>query len=324
MNTFQKLRMLKINNRNYFFIALVISLTFLLIFTLLSHFGLIQSEDSAYLIGEASRWCERVSGGIFREPVNTLSNLGFMFVGLYIFWIISNEHHDSKNLFKGITPISILYASVVIYLGPGSMLMHGTNTEWGAWADNLSMIMYIILPWLFNIYAMSKWSINQFLYTYISIVVIYSIWRWFTDFELGINFNLFGVSIGLWVISEVLYRYWSPVFRLISGFVGFLVLLLFGTMPNEVFTNFNEYWWVILFWLPAILSKEKPKYSRTYKWFILGMISYLSAFAIWLTGVPDHASCSPDSVIQAHGIWHLLTALATYFFFLHYRSEKTV
>ena len=324
MNTFQKLRMLKINNRNYFFIALVISLTFLLIFTLLSHFGLIQSEDSAYLIGEASRWCERVSGGIFREPVNTLSNLGFMFVGLYIFWIISNEHHDSKNLFKGITPISILYASVVIYLGPGSMLMHGTNTEWGAWADNLSMIMYIILPWLFNIYAMSKWSINQFLNTYISIVVIYSIWRWFTDFELGINFNLFGVSIGLWVISEVLYRYWSPVFRLISGFVGFLVLMLFGTMPNEVFTNFNEYWWVILFWLPAILSKEKPKYSRTYKWFILGMISYLSAFAIWLTGVPDHASCSPDSVIQAHGIWHLLTALATYFFFLHYRSEKTV
>ena len=324
MNTFQKLRMLKINNRNYFFIALIISITFLLIFTLLSHFGLIQSEDSAYLIGEASRWCERVSGGIFREPVNTLSNLGFMFVGLYIFWIISNEHHDSKNLFKGITPISILYASVVIYLGPGSMLMHGTNTDWGAWADNLSMIMYIILPWLFNIYAMSKWSINQFLYTYISIVVIYSIWRWFTDFELGINFNLFGVSIGLWVISEVLYRYWSPVFRLISGFVGFLVLMLFGTMPNEVFTNFNEYWWVILFWLPAILSKEKPKYSRTYKWFILGMISYLSAFAIWLTGVPDHASCSPDSVIQAHGIWHLLTALATYFFFLHYRSEKTV
>jgi hypothetical protein len=295
----------------------------LAIFILLSFLGLIQSDEAANLIGEASRWCERVSAGIFREPVNTLSNLGFMFVGLYIFWIISNEQNDPNNMFRGITPVSILYASVVIYLGPGSMLMHGTNTEWGAWADNLSMIMYIVLPWLFNIFTMSKWSINQFLKSYISIVVIYSVWRWFTDFELGINFNLFGVSIGLWVISEVLYRYWSPVFRLISGFVGFLVLMLFGTMPNEVFTNFNEYWWVILFWLPAILSKEKPKYSRTYKWFVLGMISYLSAFAIWLTGVPDHASCSPDSLIQAHGIWHLLTALATYFFFLHYRSEKT-
>jgi hypothetical protein len=119
--------------------------------------------------------------------------------------------------------------------------MHGTNTEWGAWADNLSMIMYIILPWLFNVYSMSKWTLRQFLITYTAIVFIYSIWRWFTDFGLGINFNLFGVSIALWVISEMLYKFWSPIFRLLSGFVGFLVLMLFGTMPNEVFENFNEY-----------------------------------------------------------------------------------
>ena len=308
----------------HFYIALIASISFLFLFFTLSALGLIQSIEASNLIGEASRWCERVSDGLFREPVNTLSNLGFMVVGLYIFWVLCNDKKNSANPFIGINKISILYASVVIYLGPGSMLMHGTNTEWGAWADNLSMIMYIILPWLFNIYSMSKWSINQFLNTYISIVVIYSIWRWFTDFELGINFNLFGVSIGLWVISEVLYRYWSPVFRLLSGFVGFLVLMIFGTMPNEVFENFNEYWWVILFWLPAVLSNKKPKHSRTYKWFILGMISYLSAFAIWLTGVPDHETCSPDSLIQAHGIWHLLTALATYFFFLHYRAVKTV
>ena len=312
------------NKFYYFNLALFISISFLLIFTLLSALNLIQSNEAAYLIGEASRWCERVSGGLFREPINTLSNLGFMLVGLYMFWVLSNDENNSSNPFIGINKISILYASVVIYLGPGSMLMHGTNTEWGAWADNLSMIMYIILPWLFNIYSMSKWSMSQFLNTYISIVVIYSIWRWFTDFELGINFNLFGVSIGLWVISETLYRYWSPVFRLISGFVGFLVLILFGTMPNEVIENFNEFWWVILFWLPAILSNQQPKYSRTYKWFFFGMVSYLSAFAIWLTGVPDHASCSPDSIIQAHGIWHLLTALSTYFFFIHFRSIKTI
>ena len=125
-------------------------------------------------------------------------------VGLYIFWILSNVEQNSSNHFIGINKISVLYASVVIYLGPGSMLMHGTNTEWGEWADNLSMIMYIILPWLFNIYSMSKWII--FVYCF-----IYSIWRWFTDFELGINFNLFGVSIGLWVISEALYIFWSII-----------------------------------------------------------------------------------------------------------------
>ena len=310
-------------NKYYpFYLALVISVSFLFIFFLLSAFGLIQSVETSYLIGEASRWCERVSGGLFREPLNTLSNLGFMVSGLYMFWIICNDKQDSTNPFIGITPISLLYASVVIFLGPGSMLMHGTNTNWGGWADNLSMIMFIILPWLYNIYSMSNWTSKQLISIYISIVVIYSIWRWFTDWGLGINFNLFGVSIGLWAISETLYRFWTPSFRFLSGFVGFIVLLLFGTMPNEVFNNFSEYWWVILFWLPGLLATKKPVNTRTYKWYFLGMIAYFSAFAIWLTGVPDNELCEPDSIIQAHSIWHLLSALATYFFFLHFRDEK--
>lgn len=306
----------------YFYIALSISFIFLFVFFILSSFGLIQSSEGASLIGEASRWCERVSGGLFREPLNTLSNLGFMIVGLYMFWVICNDKQNSTNPFIGITPISVLYASVVIYLGPGSMLMHGTNTDWGGWADNLSMIMFIILPWLYNIYSMSSWTSKQLLSIYISIVIIYSIWRWFTDWGLGINFNLFGVSIGLWAISETLYRFWSPSFRFLSGFVGFIVLLLFGTLPNEVFNNFSEYWWVILFWLPGLLASKQPVNKRTYKWYFLGMIAYFSAFAIWLTGVPDHNLCKPDSIIQAHSIWHLLSALATYFFFLHFRDEK--
>ena len=305
-----------------FYLALSISISFLVIFFILSAFGLIQSIEASYLIGEASRWCERVSGGLFREPLNTLSNLGFMVSGLYMFWIICNDKQDSSNPFIGITPISMLYASVVIFLGPGSMLMHGTNTNWGGWADNLSMIMFIILPWLYNIYSMSNWTPKKLISIYISIVVIYSIWRWFTGWGLGINFNLFGVSIGLWAISETLYRFWTPSFRFLSGFVGFIVLLLFGTMPNEVFNNFSEYWWVILFWVPGLLATKKPVNTRTYKWYFLGMIAYFSAFAIWLTGVPDSELCEPDSIIQAHSIWHLLSALATYFFFLHFRDEK--
>ena len=306
----------------YFYAALSISFIFLFVFFTLSSFGLIQSSEGAGLIGEASRWCERVSGGLFREPLNTLSNLGFMVVGLYMFWVICNDRQDSTNPFIGITPISLLYASVVIFLGPGSMLMHGTNTEWGGWADNLSMIMFIILPWLYNIYSMSNWTSKQLLSIFVSIVIIYSIWRWFTDWGLGINFNLFGVSIGLWAISETLYRFWTPSFRFLSGFVGFIVLMLFGTLPNEVFSNFSEYWWVILFWLPGLLATNKPLNTRTYKWYFLGMIAYFSAFAIWLTGVPDNELCEPDSIIQAHSIWHLLSALATYFFFLHFRDEK--
>ena len=311
---------------NSFRITLVVSILFLLVFYLLSYFQIIQSVESFNLIGEASRWCERISDGPFREPINTFTNLGFMFVGLYILYILSNE--ESFNEFSGLNKITVLYGVAVVYLGPGSMMMHGTNTEWGGWADNLSMVMYIVIPWLFNIYKMSDWSSNMFIKIYLSIILIYAFMRGFFGYELGIGLDLFGVSIGLWVVSEFLYRFWSPSMRFISGFVGFLVLMLFGIFPQEVFEDFKSYWWIVFFWIPGILAKSKPKFSRTYKWFFAGMVAYISAWLIWLQGNleinPNSEFCNPDSLIQAHGIWHLLTALATIFFFYHYRSEKLI
>ncbi len=306
--------------KNPFSIALLISVIFLIGFYLLSFYGLIQSSNES-LIGKASRWCERVSSGPFREPINTLSNIGFMVVGLYIFYVISTDKED-KNYFHGINTISLIYAPAVLYLGPGSMLMHGTNTEWGGWADNLSMIMFIIIPWLFNIFSMSKMTTGSFLYIYLSIVIVYSILRALNGWELGIGLNVFGVSIGLWVISEFLYFFWSQTMRIISGFIGFGVLFLFGTSITDIASNFSDYWWIILFWLPALFSNKKPNSTRTIPWFLLGSITYFSAFSIWLTGVPNHVSCDPDSLIQSHGLWHLLSALATLFYFFHYRSEK--
>ena len=307
---------------NPFYIALSITGLFTVVFFYLSSQGLIQSEEEAYLIGEASRWCERVSDGWFREPVNTLSNFGFVVIGLIIFWIISKENTSKDNLFFGVTGITLIYATAAVYLGPGSMLMHATNTEWGGWADNLSMVMYIVIPWLYNISLMAKWSIKNFAITYFVIIISYAVLRWLYGWGLGIGFNLFGTSIGLWFISEALYRFWSPAFRFLSGFLGFFVMFLFGTSPLDIFNNIGDYWWTLFFWLPGLLATHKPEGRRSTIWFILGMISYFLAFAIWTTGVPDHQNCSPDSIIQAHGIWHLLTALATFLFFIHYRSEQ--
>ncbi len=309
-------------NNNPFYIALSITGLFTIVFFYLSSKGLIQSQEEAFLIGEASRWCERVSDGWFREPVNTLSNIGFVIIGLIIFWIISNESTSENNLFFGVTGITLIYATAAVYLGPGSMLMHATNTEWGGWADNLSMVMYIVIPWLYNISLMAKWSIKKFVITYFAIIVIYAVLRWLYGWGLGIGFNLFGTSIGLWFISEALYRFWSPSFRFLSGFLGFFVMFLFGTSPIDIFNNISDYWWTLLFWLPGLLANHKPEGKRSTIWFILGMVVYFLAFAIWTTGVPDHQNCIPDSFIQAHGIWHLLTALATFLFFIHYRSEQ--
>ena len=308
---------------NVFPIALSLCFGFMATYVILGYFGVIPSLEPGAVIGEAWRWCERVSSSIFREPVNALSNLGFMVAGLTMYWVLSREERDPKNQFTGLTPISMLYAGAVIYLGPGSMLMHGTHTGWGQWADNLSMVMYILIPWLINVGEMGRWSTKKIFSVYLFMVIIDGIFRWTDGLGTGFGFNLFSVSIGLWFISECLYRYWTPNFRWLSGFIGFFVLAVFGTFPWDVWNNLADYWWIATFWIPGLIAKEPPRYSRTYNpWFFAGVFTYLLAFSIWLTGVPDHPYCDPDRFFQAHAIWHVLSAVATWCFFKFLRTER--
>lgn len=311
-------------------LAFFICILFLIFYAIFAYTGIIfRAETLEEPIGSISGWCERVSSGIFREPMNAFSNIAFMVSGLFIFKILNSDKTNNENKFYGLNKISILYGTAVIFLGPGSMLMHGTHTEWGGWADNLSMIMFIIFPWLYNLKEMGRWSENRFIYSYFFIVIAYALARWFFGGRLGIGLDLFGLSIGLWIISEYLFRFWSPKARWISGFVGFIVAFIFGITPFEIFSNFENYWWVLLFWIPAIFSSNKSRTTRKYTpWFFLGTLSFLLAYAIWLQGQPYSPSwftdswCNPDSFIQPHAFWHYITAFSTWSFFLFFRTEK--
>ncbi len=302
-----------------------ICLVFLLLYVLIGEqIGWGAGASREPLPGEVSRWCERVSAGVFREPVNSLSNLGFMVVGLGMLWVLSKDRHASnRNAFHGLTPVATLYALAAIWLGPGSLLMHGTHTTWGAWADNLSMVMYILIPWLFNVSEMGRWPGTRMMKVYVGIVLVYAVSWWLIGKRFGIHLDLFRLSIALWTISELLYRFWSPLVRWLSGLAGFVIAAAFGTMPREMLEQPEKYWWVILFWLPAILSRHPPRGRRRYfPWFFAGWAVYMAAFGIWLTGRPDHPWCDPDSLLQAHAVWHLLGAIATGCFFLFLRTEE--
>jgi hypothetical protein len=304
--------------------ALLFSVGFLLLYMLAGIFGWGPDEESLRSLGEVSRWCERVHTGIFREPVNALSNLGFMVVGILMLYVLaqdpSSEHKD--NRFHGLDPIFITYASAVVWLGAGSMLMHGTHTYWGGWADNLGMIMYILLPWLINVGEMGRWSSQRVLVTYAVIVVIYAVARWVFGSGLGVHLDLWSLSIALWAISESLYRFWSPSFRWLSGLVGFVVAAIFGIMPSEMLEQPDRYWWILLFWLPALVSSQSPRSKRSYSpWFFLGVAAFVVAFVIWLRGRPGDPWCDPDSLFQLHGVWHLLSAFATWCIFKFLRTD---
>ncbi len=279
-------------------------------------------------IGEISRWCERVAGGILREPSNTLGNLGFIVVGLSMFAVLARDTargEDQNNRFIGNQRTALLYASAVVFLGPGSMVMHGSHTFFGAWLDNLSMIAYILIPWLFNLGILGRWRDRRFFGVYGSILAAYAVGYWTLGSDLGIGLDLFGLSIALWVISEVAYRFWSPTMRWASGLVGFVVAIVFGITPAVIVNEFSQYWWVVLFWVPSMFAIHPPVTRRRYTpWYWAGFGFFLVAYAIWTTGVPESARCNPDSIFQAHAGWHLLTALATWAFFKFLRTEHRI
>ena len=81
---------------NSFFIALSASIMFFLIYFILAKAGLIVTLEPNLSVGDISRWCERVSPSIFREPINAFSNVGFMIAGLIMFWILSKEDNKTK------------------------------------------------------------------------------------------------------------------------------------------------------------------------------------------------------------------------------------
>ena len=86
----------------------------------------------------------------------------------------------------------------------------------------------------------------------------------------------------------------------------------------------GEFWWVVLFWVPGVLASSDPgSQRRHFPWFWAGVASFFVAYAIWLTGTDTHPLCDPDSWVQAHAIWHILTALATLCFFRFLRTERT-
>ena len=308
-------------------VALYVSLTFIIGYVLIGLWTWGNTNQVIDSVGQISQWCERVHLGLFREPVNALSNLGFMLAGLYMFYTLKQdpENVSDQNRFRGYTPISILYASTVIWLGPGSMLMHGTQTFWGGWADNLSMIMYIVLPWLINVGEMGRWSQRRLLTSYFFIIVSYGLSRWFLGGQLGIGLDLWSLSIALWGISEFLYRFWSPSARWLSGLLGFAIALVFGITPAEMLEEPGRYWWVILFWVPALIAKQAPEFQRSYvPWYIIGNATFIIAFMIWLRGKPGDPWCNPDSLFQLHGAWHLLGAWATWCFFKFFRTAKRI
>lgn len=78
-------------------------------------------------------YCERVDFSFWSEPVNALSNLAFLIAALWI-W------PKTRGL-----PLARLLTGVLFAIGVGSFAFHTTATRWGAMADTLPILAFILI-----------------------------------------------------------------------------------------------------------------------------------------------------------------------------------
>ena len=147
-----------------------------------------------------------------------------------------------------------------------------------------------------------------------------------------LNGSYFDV-LSMYLIAAFMFSYaWMRFINLSSiGFFSTFSLVLFCC--NLVYFYFsNSYSWldrhtIFGFFIVSATLIEfviilKNKIFIEKKWAILYCITFLIAFTIWHFSKTGNILCYEYSLIQGHAIWHLLNALALYFMFRYYASEK--
>lgn len=282
-------------------------------------------NDWSWSDTRATEFCEEVSESWIREPANTISNLAFVFVGLYILWLAKDDPIDGPPSMSNRSWFLIMYAISCTALGVGSFAWHGFNTSWGQWLDVTGMMMYITIPVFYNFSRFFKWTEKEFCIYYFCSNIILSILLW--KYEL-LEF-LWGLSIGIWLMQELSLKYQKqPIIMFLVPTVILLVLFLY-TSPGKTPSDFaKEQYEAVLLWALLALflyNINEIKLERTHTpYFWAGFGAYIVATIIWepsKTGGPICDALGSESLLQGHALWHLLGAVAMWCFYKYFRTE---
>jgi hypothetical protein len=102
--------------------------------------------------------------------------------------------------------------------------------------------------------------------------------------------------------------------------------LYMQTLPYDIpvvhyMGNFMFALFIFLTVVFEALNSFVRRLDHELKWGILSLCSLLTAFLIWNLSLSSSPFCDPSALIQGHGIWHILNAVAVYFLFRYYVSE---
>lgn len=289
-------------------------------------------------IESATRFCENISDGLIKEPMNTLSNLTYVFVGLAILWKMPTHHEKASNpmLERGMYPI--LFATGSMYIGIGSFAMHGTNTNWGTSMDWTGMLFFISFPVYYNLSRQYQWSDRFFLGFFFTVFVFTAVLDTFAannNIVLIDNFSgthklrlssitrdyMWSLYIGVWIIQEAQNLTQNRLVWMVGLPLVACVTLSVGAPFMQIAIL------CVMFVVAAIVlhyRSGQPLARQATPSLWIGLVCYLVANIVWRYGRDGEAACNPDTLFQFHAMWHILTGLSVYFFYLYFTTESVL
>lgn len=89
-------------------------------------------------------FCEHIGTGFVRQPVDAVTNLAFVLVGVYIIWYLLKKRHQylNESIQSGISIKTLyIFGMASILVGIFSFFYHASFTFWGMELDDDSMYL---------------------------------------------------------------------------------------------------------------------------------------------------------------------------------------
>ena len=141
--------------------------------------------------------------------------------------------------------------------------------------------------------------------------------------------------LSMYLVASFLMSYSAQRFFNLKPF-HFVFLFLFSVL-GAVWAHFQNFYFLFdysgravfaLYMVITIvvesLNVYRQKWHRQTRWLLFSVASLAVAFTIWNLSKTGAPLCDPASLIQGHGIWEVLSAVALYFLFRYYVSETRI
>jgi hypothetical protein len=99
--------------------------------------GMPMTTDAAEWTAALDHYCERTAPGLWNEPANALSNIGFLVAAA---WVLMRQQR------RGWVDLPVIaFALVAALVGVGSLLFHTFSNQWSLIADPLPIAVFIYM-----------------------------------------------------------------------------------------------------------------------------------------------------------------------------------